>query len=35
MSKEPRSAWFDRIGLRLVLWALVIAVVAAFAVFGR
>jgi hypothetical protein len=35
MSKEPRSAWFDRIGPRLLLWAAVIAAVAAFALFGR
>jgi hypothetical protein len=29
------SAWFDRLSPRLLLWAVVIAVVAALAWFGR
>ena len=35
MAKEFPSAWFDRLSVRVVQWAVVIAVVAAMAWFGR
>ena len=35
MAKEFRSAWFDRISVKLMVWVVVLAILAAMAVFGR